>query len=206
MSYWFEILNDNDILKYVVPEWKNYVSNQMQFLRSKSFCAEDNKSTAYYSSFRNQMFFPKEENANENVYVVFHEYGHLIHHNAFDYYRINNTISSIFKKEVQKKKIINEEIGLKFLNNLKKEFAWGYANSLCPISDALGNYFDTNLFYENGYRSHKKGYASCSLGTELFAEIFQMTVMGDSKGLRIFKREFPKTYYYLSEKINGLRK
>lgn len=203
MAYWFESLNNADILKYVAPEWKNYINNQMRFLRSRS---DKTETGAFYSFTTNKMFFSQKDNDFETALAIFHEYGHLIHHNAFNFDETSKTIAIIFKKEIRAKKISTEEDALKLLNNLKKEFSGPYRNSLLPISDGLGIHFDTELFRNNGYRTHLKGYASYHIGTELFAELFQMTVMGDSKGLSIFKREFPKTYHYLSEKINGLRK
>lgn len=203
MTYWFKELNNADILEYVAPDWKTYISVQLDYLKSKSCSTETG---AYYSYKSNQMFFSQNKNIEENIRTMFHEYGHFIHHNAFNYDEINRTIALIFKKEIKVKRIYTENIGLEFLNGLKKEFSGPCSNSLVPISDGLGIYFDTELFHNNNYRTHLKGYSSGHMGTELFAELFQMIVMGDNKGLMIFKREFPKTYYYLSEKINGLRK
>lgn len=208
MAYLLETMSDSSILNNIAPEWQDYIERQMKFLRNKSQEAEFGEAVAYYKPSCNQMFFPSIHLVRSwsGTRTIVHEYGHFVHHNAFDYDRTNNTIFYIFKKEVVKKKISNEEDGLKFLNHLRTECPLRWGEALCPISDALGIYFNTELFRNSNYRGHKKGYPSYYIGTELFANIFQMIIMGDNEGLSIFKREFPKTYYYLSKKINGLQK
>ena len=191
-------------------EWREYMKKQLVFLNSKSNTT--NKDASYYSYLRNSMYFNVEEKEDgEKIWTMLHEYGHYISYNAFNSQgHVCDVLTSIFKKEVNKKRIRNENNGVRFLDNLKNELAMSSSpcsiqRMLTPISDGLGMVLNT-CYRPYGYRCHDKNYPISNLGTELFAELFVMTVMGDNIGLSIFKREFPKTYYYAIGKINSLRK
>lgn len=207
------MLFSESLLNYIPSnEWREYMKKQLAFLISKS--AVTNEKTSYYSIINNNMFFNvfdcrgKEE---EKIWTMLHEYGHYISYNAFNSQgHVCDVLTSIFKKEVNKKRIRNENNGVRFLDNLKNELSmssspYSIPRTLSPISDGLGICLNTS-YRSYGYRGHDRNYPINYLGTELFAELFAMTVMGDNIGLSIFKREFPKTFYYANEKINSLRK
>lgn len=202
----------SEVLLNYIPsnEWREYIKKQLVFLNSKS--SVTNKDASYYSSLNNSMYFNVEnKEEGDKIWTMLHEYGHYISYNAFNSQgHVCDVLTSIFKKEVNKKRIKKEIDGVCFLDNLKNELALfsspcSIQRTLTPISDGLGMCLNTS-YRPYGYRGHDKNYPISNLGTELFAELFAMTVMGDNIGLSIFKREFPKTYYYANEKINSLRK
>ena len=200
-----------NLLSYIPSnEWREYIEKQLVFLNQISnFTSEE---TNYYSMNKNRIFFNISDCImEEEIWTVLHEYAHYISYNAFNSKgHVCDVLTSIFKKEVSKKRIRNEKEGVRFLNNLENELSmysspYSIQRMLTPISDGLGICINTS-YKPYGYRGHNKGYPISYMGTELFAELFAMTVMGDKIGLSIFKREFPKTYFYAIEKINGLRK
>lgn len=208
------MLFSENLLNYITSnEWREYMKKQLVFMNSKSNTT--NEDASYYSCLSNSMFFNVEDKEEgDKIWTMLHEYGHYISYNAFNSKgHICNTLTIIFEKEVSKKNIRNQKQGLKFLYNLKEELYSTYeldliypmARTLSPISDGLGMCLNAS-YIQYGFRGHNEGYSTLHLGTELFAELFAMTVMGDNIGLSIFKREFPKTYYYANEKINSLRK
>ena len=133
-------------------------------------------------------------------YCFFHEIGHYIDF-QINSCKISETAIKIFIKEFNKKNI---DVKTYLMSNRD----YSYKDTTGLIFDSICIYYAINPLRYN-FRGHDPNhYFNCEekgAGMELFAEFFAVKFM-HKKEMSFFKKEFPKTFYYLNSEINKLIK
>lgn len=191
MNYFYSLMTDEERI---------WIKKQFKGIKTSNHKMIFNQNRGFYSEYDKLISICEENHGiNRIIEVFFHELGHYI---DFSLGKISMKAINVFIKELEKKQIINiEQYILSFDRNVR------YSSSL--MFDSLCILYSLNP-WEIGCIGHDKKYFTCNriygAAVEMFAEFFAEKFMHNNEPLKMFKREFPKTFYYLNTKINNLLK
>lgn len=175
--------------------WFEYFARQLHFIQANTIVTYGVGTSHYYNG---KMTINHNQALLDNM-VILHEYGHFIFDDKVSEESI--IITDLFKKETLS--LVNDE---EYLVKLYRKFGhsinWHhfcYNRRYCPIMLTDG------ISIIQGKKSlgisHHHDYPICNLASELFTEVLEAEVMGYKVPLAIYKKECPKTYSYIKNKI-----